>query len=144
MPASTSVKLNTGALMPTVGLGTWKSKPGEVEHAVEHALKIGYTHIDTAAAYRNESEVGLGIKRSGVPRESFFLTTKLDNPDQRNAAEALESSLKNLGTDYLDLCEYSYDLYRKCCRLTRKGRAHALGKSSHDFYLLYFYNERDV
>ena len=51
MPASKSVKLNTGAEMPTVGLGTWKSKPGEVEHAVEHALKYGYKHIDTAAAY---------------------------------------------------------------------------------------------
>ena len=108
MPASTSVKLNTGALMPTVGLCTWKSKPGEVEHAVEHALKIGYTHSDTAAAYRNENEVGLGIKRSGVARESCFLTTKLDNPDQRKAKEALESSLKNLDTPYLDLCKFAF------------------------------------
>ncbi|KAJ7792955.1 Aldo keto reductase [Mycena olivaceomarginata] len=97
MPASKSVKLNTGAEMPTVGLGTWKSAPGAVEHAVEFALKNGYTHVDTAAAYKNEKEVGDGIKAAGVPRESIFLTTKLDNPDQKEAPEA------NLGTPYLDL-----------------------------------------
>ncbi|KAF7344516.1 Aldo-keto reductase [Mycena sanguinolenta] len=103
MVASTSVKLNTGADMPTVGLGTWKSAPGAVEHAVEFALKNGYKHVDTAAAYRNEKEVGAGIAASGVPRESIFLTTKLDNPDQKEAEEALNSSLKNLGTSYLNL-----------------------------------------
>lgn len=89
--------------MPTVGLGTWKSKPGEVEHAVEFALKHGYRHIDGAAAYGNEKEVGQGIKESGVPRGDFFLTTKLNNTDHKNAEAALETSLKNLGTDYLDL-----------------------------------------
>ncbi|KAG6850133.1 hypothetical protein H0H93_000755 [Arthromyces matolae] len=103
MPASKSVTLNTKAEMPTVGLGTWKSKPGQVELAVEHALKFGYKSIDTAAAYQNEKEVGLGIQKSGVARESFFLTTKLDNPDHLNAEEALEKSLNNLGTTYLDL-----------------------------------------
>jgi glycerol 2-dehydrogenase (NADP+) len=85
-------------------IGTWKSAPGAVEHAVEFALKNGYTHIDTAAAYENEKEVGDGIAASGVPRGSIFVTTKLDNPDQKEAPEALESSLKKLGTDYLDLC----------------------------------------
>jgi len=103
MPASQYVTLNTGAKMPTVGLGTWKSAPGAVEHAVEFALKNGYKHIDTAAAYGNEKEVGLGIKASGVPREEIFLTTKLNNPDQKNPEAALESSLKNLDTPYLDL-----------------------------------------
>ncbi|TFK34439.1 NADP-dependent oxidoreductase domain-containing protein [Crucibulum laeve] len=103
MPASKTTKLNTGAEMPTVGLGTWKSQPGAVEHAVEYALTHGYTHIDTAAAYGNEAEVGKGIKASRVARESFFLTTKLDNPDQGNAEEALLTSLKKLDTPYLDL-----------------------------------------
>ncbi|KAI5123255.1 hypothetical protein M0805_001344 [Coniferiporia weirii] len=103
MPASTSVKLNTGAEMPTVGLGTWKSQPGAVEGAVEHALRHGYHHIDTAAAYANEKEVGQGIKASGVPRESFFLTTKLNNPDHKKPEEALLASLAALDTPYIDL-----------------------------------------
>lgn len=86
--------------------GTWQSAPGKVEHAVEYALKTAnYTLIDTAAAYENESEVGMGIKASGVPRDQFFLTTKLDNPDHGNPAQALETSLAKLGTTYLDLCK---------------------------------------
>ncbi|TFL04713.1 NADP-dependent oxidoreductase domain-containing protein [Pterulicium gracile] len=103
MPASQFVKLSTGAQMPTVGLGTWKSAPGEVESAVEIALKNGYKHVDTATAYGNEKEVGEGIKRSGVPREEIFLTTKLDNFDQADPQKALEFSLKALDTTYLDL-----------------------------------------
>ncbi|KAJ3566385.1 hypothetical protein NP233_g7043 [Leucocoprinus birnbaumii] len=103
MPASTSVKLNTGAEMPTVGLGTWKSQPGAVEVAVAHALRHGYKSIDTAAAYANEAEVGKGIKDSGVARDQFFLTTKLNNCDHKDVEGALNKSLANLGTDYLDL-----------------------------------------
>lgn len=63
--------------MPTIGLGTWQSAPGEVEHAVEAALRAGYRHIDTAFAYDNEAEVGKGLKASGVPRSEIFLTSKL-------------------------------------------------------------------
>lgn len=96
-------KLNTGAEIPAIGLGTWQSPPGQVEKAVEAALKHGYRHIDTAAGYQNEAEVGAGIKASGVPRDQIFLTTKLNNPDQGRVAEALEESLQKLGTDYLDL-----------------------------------------
>ncbi|KAI0821888.1 Aldo/keto reductase [Trametes gibbosa] len=103
MPASKSVKLNTGAEMPTLGLGTWRSQPGEVEKAVAHALKNGYRHIDTATAYGNEKEVGLGIKESGVPREEIFLTTKLTNTEQRDVEGALHRSLEQLDTPYLDL-----------------------------------------
>lgn len=74
---SKTYTLNTGAKIPAIGLGTWQSKPNEVKTAVEVALKAGYRHIDTAAAYGNEKEVGDGIKASGVPRNDFFLTTKL-------------------------------------------------------------------
>ncbi|RXW25804.1 hypothetical protein EST38_g31 [Candolleomyces aberdarensis] len=101
--AGQHMKLNTGAEIPTVGLGTWKSQPGQVEGAVEHALKFGYRHVDTATAYENESEVGKGIKASGVPRSEIFLTTKLKNTDHGDPAKALEYSLNALGTDYLDL-----------------------------------------
>jgi glycerol 2-dehydrogenase (NADP+) len=71
---------------------------------VKIALEAGYRHIDTATAYGNEKEVGEGIKLSGVPREEIFLTTKLDLPDMRNPKAALEYSLKQLDTPYLDLC----------------------------------------
>lgn len=89
--------------MPAVGLGTWQSAPGEVEKAVEAALRCGYRHIDTAFAYGNEKEVGEGMRASGVPREEVWLTTKLDNVWHQRVPEALEQSLSNLGTDYVDL-----------------------------------------
>ncbi|KAH8146533.1 uncharacterized protein LAJ45_09479 [Morchella importuna] len=95
--------LNTGAKIPLVGLGTWQSGPNEVKHAVEAALRAGYRHIDTALAYGNESEVGEGIKASGVPREEIWITTKLDNPWHKRVEEGIESSLKSLGVDYVDL-----------------------------------------
>lgn len=95
--------MNTGDKIPAIGLGTWQSKPHEVTAAVIAALQAGYSHIDTAAAYDNEHEVGIGIAASGVPREEIWITTKLNNPDHKRAAEALESSLKNLGVDYVDL-----------------------------------------
>ncbi|KAL1899058.1 hypothetical protein Cpir12675_001615 [Ceratocystis pirilliformis] len=95
--------LNTGDKMPALGLGTWQSKPNEVRHAVKAALDAGYRHIDTALAYGNEKEVGDGIKDSGVPRDQIWLTTKLDNPWHKRVAEGIDSSLKSLGTDYVDL-----------------------------------------
>ncbi|THW20117.1 Aldo/keto reductase [Aureobasidium pullulans] len=95
--------LNTGAKIPAVGLGTWQSKPNEVREAVKAALLAGYRHIDTALAYGNEAEVGLGIKDSGVPREEIWITTKLDNPWHKRVEEGITSSLKDLQTDYVDL-----------------------------------------
>lgn len=98
-------KLNSGYEIPAIGLGTWLSKPHEVEDAVAHALRVGYRHIDTAAVYQNEAEVGAGWKKSGVPREEIFITSKLWNthhhPD--HVEEALNKTLKDLQTDYLDL-----------------------------------------
>ncbi|WWC98840.1 hypothetical protein V866_005733 [Kwoniella sp. B9012] len=99
----THFTLNTGAKIPVVGLGTWKSEPGEVTKAVSYALKDGYRHIDAALIYGNENEVGQGIKDSGVPREEIFITSKLWNTHQPNVAEGLQKTLDALGTDYLDL-----------------------------------------
>lgn len=95
--------LNTGAKIPAIGLGTWQSKPNEVREAVKAALLAGYRHIDTALAYGNEHEVGQGIKDSGVPREEIWITTKLDNPWHKRVEEGINSSLKSLGVDYVDL-----------------------------------------
>jgi len=100
-----SLKLNNGFEMPLLGLGTWKSKAGEVEVAVESALKCGYRHLDCAACYGNEEEVGAGIRASGVPRGEIFITSKLWNnkhhPDDVEAA--CRKTLADLGLDYLDL-----------------------------------------
>ncbi|KAK9234664.1 protein GCY [Lipomyces kononenkoae] len=103
MTLPTHFKLNTGALIPAIGLGTWQSKPGEVRKAVAFALKDGYRHIDAALIYGNENEVGQGIKDSGVPREKIFITSKLWNTHHPNVAEGLQKTLEALGTDYVDL-----------------------------------------
>ena len=75
-------KLNTGAEMPAVGLGTWQSQPNDVRKAVKAAIDAGYRHIDTALAYGNEHEVGQGIKDSGVPRDQIWVTTKVRDSQQ--------------------------------------------------------------
>ena len=95
--------LNTGDKIPAIGLGTWQSPPDVVAEAVKHALQVGYRHIDTALAYGNEAEVGKGITESGVPRSEIWLTTKLDNTWHHRVMDGIETSLKNLGTDYVDL-----------------------------------------
>lgn len=106
--ASLTIKLNTGAEMPALGLGTWKSNKGEVEAAIEHAIvKAGIRHIDGAFFYRNEEEVGEGIRRalaSGkVTREELFITTKVWPSFHNRVEESLNASLKSLGLDYVDL-----------------------------------------
>ncbi|GAA6027136.1 hypothetical protein JCM8097_002421 [Rhodosporidiobolus ruineniae] len=93
---------NKGSI-PAVGLGTWQSQPGEVEHAVEAALKAGYRHIDGAWIYGNLKEVGAGIKASGVPREQIFVTSKLWCTQHRTVEAAVKDNLEQLGLDYLDL-----------------------------------------
>ncbi|KAI9789230.1 MAG: hypothetical protein M1833_002439 [Piccolia ochrophora] len=101
---STKLKLNTGAEIPAVGFGTWQDADSQ-ETAVLEALKAGYRHIDTARIYGTEPMVGTAIKKSGIPRSEIFLVTKLWNhqhhPD--DVEPAIDASLKDLGTDYLDL-----------------------------------------
>ncbi|KAH7020222.1 aldehyde reductase [Ilyonectria destructans] len=105
MSSGRNFKLNSGFSIPAVGLGTWQSGPNEVSRAVEFALKHGYRHIDAAAVYDNEQEVGAGIKASGIPRSEIFLTSKLWNTHHKGSdvEEALDQSLEDLGTDYVDL-----------------------------------------
>lgn len=99
-------KLNNGVEIPVVGFGTWQTPNGQVaKDAVLAALNAGYRHIDTAAAYGNETSVGEAIKASGVKRDELFVTTKLWNSDHgyENAKRAIDKSLENLDLDYLDL-----------------------------------------
>lgn len=89
------------------GIGTWQSSTGQVQDAVYHALKVGYRHIDAALCYQNEKEVGKGIaqaiKEGIIKREDVFVTTKLWNTYHRRVEEGLETSLNNLGLEYVDL-----------------------------------------
>lgn len=98
--------LNDGNAIPSVGFGVFLiPNDGSTYRAVSEALKAGYRHIDTAAAYFNEEEVGRAVKDSGVPRGEIFITSKLWLQDYGYAAakKGLETSLKKLGTDYIDL-----------------------------------------
>lgn len=105
MSLTESFKLNTGASIPAIGFGTWQSAPQEVETAVEIALRNGYRHIDGAAIYQNEVEVGKGLRKSGVPRGEVFLTSKCWNNSHRaeDVEKALDRTLKDLGVDHVDL-----------------------------------------
>ncbi|KZV60972.1 Aldo/keto reductase [Peniophora sp. CONT] len=98
--------LNTGAKIPLVGLGCWMGSPGGAERVhemVTKAIALGYRHIDTAAGYANEEHVGQAIRDSGIPRSEFFITTKLTQGAHHQVSAAIDTSLANLGMDYVDL-----------------------------------------
>lgn len=98
------ITLNDGIKIPAVGFGTFLIPPdGSTYRAVREALEIGYRHIDTAAAYENEEEVGRAVRDSGVPREEVFITSKLWLSQFDEPQRGVERSLKKLNTDYIDL-----------------------------------------
>jgi len=103
MDIKSIIKLNNGVEMPVLGLGTWESSPMDVGNAILWALEASYRHIDTAAIYGNEKEIGEAIKKSGVNRKDIFITTKLWNSDHDNPIRACKESLKRLQVDYVDL-----------------------------------------
>ena len=100
-----AITLNDGVEIPQLGFGVFQIPPEETQEAVEEALAVGYRHIDTAAAYRNEAGVGGAIAVSGIDREDVFVTTKLWNSQQGydSTLRAFEKSLRQLGTEYIDL-----------------------------------------
>lgn len=108
---NTSLTLSNGQKVPIFGLGTWRSDKGKVETAVKHALENGYRHIDCAAVYANQEEVGRGIKAAlenkdlGLKREDIYVVSKLWNNDHaKDSVEpAIRKTLKELQLDYLDL-----------------------------------------
>ena len=98
--------LNNGSFIPSIGYGTYKTgSEGETEQAVANALGVGYRLLDTAAYYGNEEAVGRGIKASGVNRTDIIITTKIWHTDAGydNTMRAVESSLKKLDTNYIDI-----------------------------------------
>ncbi|SCU80654.1 LADA_0B08812g1_1 [Lachancea dasiensis] len=103
MSSHPDFKLNTGALLPAVGFGTWQASEEDTYKAVLAALEAGYRHIDTAAIYRNEGAVGRAINDSKVPRSEIFVTTKLWCTQHTTPEKALDQSLSRLGLEYVDL-----------------------------------------
>ncbi|KAJ7133697.1 NADP-dependent oxidoreductase domain-containing protein [Mycena crocata] len=100
--------LSSGSPLPQIGLGTWLSKPKEVENAVEIAVRNGYRHLDLAMIYENQDEVGAALKKvipSVVKRDELFLTSKCWNSAHRpeEVEKELDETLKQLGVDYVDL-----------------------------------------
>ncbi|CAM3067469.1 aldo/keto reductase [Paenibacillus sediminis] len=133
------VKLNNGVEMPIIGFGVFQINDAkECEQCVYDALMAGYRLIDTAAAYQNEEAVGRAIKRSGIPREEIFITTKLWIQDAgfENTKKAFEKSLNRLQLDYLDLYlihqPYGdvYGSWRAMEELYREGKIKAIGVSN--------------
>jgi len=98
-------KLSNGLEMPMIGLGVYDMYNQEAEQAVLDALEIGYRLIDTAAMYKNETEIGNAVRKSGLPRNELFITTKLNNIDQGfdSTLRAFDESLKRINVDYIDL-----------------------------------------
>ena len=130
------------ANIPVLGLGTWQSTGQDCIDVVSQGLKMGYEHIDTAQAYSNEKEVGQGIKKSGVARDKFFLTTKIFPDDMKFEPEKLvaaaKRSLKNLDTDYVDLLLLHWpddrvplsETIPALCELQKQGLTRNIGVSN--------------
>jgi 2,5-diketo-D-gluconate reductase A len=143
MPALTipSITLHDGIEIPQLGLGVFQMPPEETQSVVEHALDIGYRHIDTAASDRNEVAVGAALAASGLPREEVFVTAKLWNAQQGSDStlKAFEATLSRLGFEYVDLFLIYWpalsenrvlDAWRASERILEEGRARTIGVSS--------------
>ncbi|GAA2979465.1 diketogulonate reductase-like aldo/keto reductase [Microbacterium terrae] len=137
-----NLTLNNGVTLPTIGLGVFQSDPEETAAAVEAALRTGYRHIDTAAAYGNERQVGEGLRRSGVDRDDVFLETKVWVTDYGydQTLHAFEKATGKLGVDTLDLLilhqpiptrfENTIAAYKALETLLADGKVRAIGVSN--------------
>jgi diketogulonate reductase-like aldo/keto reductase len=141
MTLSPGITLNNGVSIPRLGLGVFQVPPAEAKRVVETALEAGYRHIDTAAAYNNETGVGAAIKASGLPRQDIFVTSKLRNGNQgyNEALVAYDESCERLGLEQIDmyLIHWPYpsadryvDSWRALERLHGEQRVRAVGVSN--------------
>jgi 2,5-diketo-D-gluconate reductase A len=134
-----TLSLNNGVEIPQLGFGVFRVDPDKTGRIVRDALDVGYRHIDTAKIYKNEEGVGHAIAESGIDRSELFITTKLWNNDQTNAAEAFTQSLARLRMDYVDLylihwpapANDSYiEAWKALEGILESGRAKAIGVSN--------------
>ena len=132
------ITLSNGVQMPMLGYGVYQVPPEDCARCVAQAIDVGYRAIDTAQAYYNEEGVGQAVKASGLPREDFFLTTKVwvTNAGEQKAAASIEESLQKLQTDYIDLLlihqpfnDY-YGTWRAMEAAYRAGKVRAIGVSN--------------
>ncbi|MBB3997127.1 aldo/keto reductase [Aureimonas pseudogalii] len=141
MTTQPTIPFNDGRAIPQVGLGVWQTPDDGAVTAVSAALKAGYRHVDTAAAYKNERGVGEGLRQAGVPRGEVFVTTKLWNEEQGfdRTLRAFDASLEQLGLDHVDLYlihwpsparDLYVDTWRAFVRLKEEGRARSIGVSN--------------
>jgi diketogulonate reductase-like aldo/keto reductase len=138
---ATRAALGHGGPMPIFGLGVYQTGPGAgTANAVKWALEAGYRHIDTAALYANEREVGAAVRASGIPRDEIFVTTKLWNSDHGfdRALQAFGDSIATLGLDYVDLYLIHWpveglraDSWRALEKLLDEGNTRAIGVSNY-------------
>ena len=141
MASVPTIRLNNGVEIPQLGFGVFLVKPEECVEAVTTALEVGYRHIDTAQGYGNEKEVGEAIRRSGLPRDEVFLTSKLGN-DRQSRDEILRSfddTLAALGIERIDLFLIHWPLptvsdyvarWKVMEEIYAGGRARAVGVSN--------------
>lgn len=133
-----TVMLNSGYKMPLNGIGTWALSDKQAEESVYTALMAGARLIDTAHVYGNEAGVGRAVRRSGVPREEIFITTKLWYSDYDNVPKAVDAMLKRLGADYIDLLLLHYPsendttAYKGMEQCVRAGKVRSIGVSNFD------------
>ena len=138
-----NIALNDGNTIPQLGFGVFQIKPEDTAEAVSKALEIGYRHIDTAEMYGNEKEVGEAVRSSGLDRGDVFVTSKLNNSfhDPDDAREAFDTTLSELGFDYVDLFLIHWPLptlydgdfvstWKTLEEFHRDGRARSIGVSN--------------
>ena len=132
------VTLRNGVIMPKLGFGVFQVSGDETARCVSDAIEVGYRHIDTAQSYMNESEVGQGIRDSGIDRGELFVTTKvwIEHYGYVQTHESVERSLRRLGLDYLDLVLLHqpfadvYGSWRALEELYQEGKVRAIGVSN--------------
>lgn len=133
-----TIKLNNGVEMPQFGYGVFQVSPEECERCVSDAISVGYRSFDTAQVYQNEEGVGNAIKKSGIDRKEFFITTKIwiSNFGYEKAKASIQKSLEKLQTDYIDLMllhqpfgDY-YGAYRAMEETYKEGKIRAIGISN--------------
>jgi 2,5-diketo-D-gluconate reductase A len=138
-----SITLNDGNAVPQLGFGVFQIEPDQAAAAVRSALQVGYRHIDTAEMYRNEKEVGQGIRDAGLDRGEVFITSKLNNGYHRpdDARRAFDATLSALDSDYVDLFLIHWPLptlydgdfvstWNVLEEFAKEGRARSIGVSN--------------